>query len=146
MDKYLRSKIRLVALETRTWAEKNVEKILNYPARDLGGMCAVAASELFIRLGKVGVQPTLHSVSTDDGGHCFVEVDGWFIDVTATQFGEEFKSVEIFSSKRKPAKFTKKSNRWWSDSVKFSSVKELKKFLSDWPDNQQPLSRQMLGS
>lgn len=146
MDKYLRSKIYLVALETRAWAEENVEKILNYPALDLGGLCAVAASELFIRLGKIGVQSTLCSVSTDDGGHCFVEVDGWIVDVTATQFGSEFGSIEIFSSKRKPARFTKKGDRWWKDPMKFSSIKELKKYLADWPDNQQPLSRQLRGS
>jgi hypothetical protein len=52
--------------------------------QDLGGMCAIASRALWRVLKNHGYKPKF--VHTGDGFHCWVELDGWILDVTATQF------------------------------------------------------------
>lgn len=77
---------------TRQWAEKHRHRYRN----DMGGMCAVAAAELWRRLNKAGhdVQLAQAFRSKSKLAHVFVVYRGrYLIDITATQFG--YEKVEI---------------------------------------------------
>ena len=56
---------------------------------DFGGACAIVSYTMYRVLRKQGLEPTLALA----GGrfrtylHCWVEVDGFIVDLTATQFG-----------------------------------------------------------
>ena len=90
--------IKRIAREIRQWAE------LRRPRRwdpNLGGMCAIAARELFRRLKIAGFKPVI--VYTKD--HAFIRIRNYIVDVTATQFntqwilnqrdGKKYKPVEV---------------------------------------------------
>lgn len=83
--------VRKIAQESRDWAE-NVAELLGH-SQDLMGMCAIASTHLMIRLLKEGytdarVRKVLVEYHGEHLGHCYVEVDGWIVDITATQFDE----------------------------------------------------------
>ena len=78
-------KMRNVARNVRKWAEKYAKE--NHYPRDLCGMCAIAAGEMWRRLKGRGANPILCIALYDPPfAHCFVECNGYLIDVTATQY------------------------------------------------------------
>lgn len=77
------------ATVARRWAMRNRDKYYSYD--NLMGMCAIASGYLHKRLQAKGIE----SVLCYNDGHCFVRVDDYIVDVTATQFGD-YKPVEIF--------------------------------------------------
>ena len=92
-------------------------------------------------LERLGYHPTIVLGVYDEGqlielspeniNHCWVELGDHIIDVTATQFGENdeilFDDVEIIGSKFYPLIKT--------------TVKDLKRDVTDWPKNQTPSLR-----
>ena len=83
------SEIHAIATRTRLWAER-LAKRWGY-CSDLSGMCDVASAKLFLMLKAKGYRPVL----VTNKGHCHVRVKRRIVDITATQFGDEFKKVEI---------------------------------------------------
>ena len=83
------SEIHAIATRTRLWAER-LAKRWGYHS-DLSGMCDVASAKLFLMLKAKGYRPVLVTST----GHCHVRVKRRIVDITATQFGDEFKKVEI---------------------------------------------------
>ena len=69
----------------------------------LGGLCGVASDLLVRELRAHGISSTLvfgeflFSDRRYGGSHCWVECDGYIIDITATQFGEQFPPMWITS-------------------------------------------------
>lgn len=53
--------------------------------RDLCGACGIASYALYEALRSQGRRPTL-VVLLGDSGHCWVELSGYVVDLTATQF------------------------------------------------------------
>jgi hypothetical protein len=65
---------------------------------DLCGMCAIASYALEQVLFDHGYESEFILAILDDPrpcSHCWVEIDGWIIDITATQFGPEYHDVHI---------------------------------------------------
>ena len=58
-----------------------------YKNKDLACMCAVASSFLQNILAEENIRVNLREMQGKYGGHCFNEIDGTVIDITATQFG-----------------------------------------------------------
>ena len=74
-------RIKRIANNVRKWAENNRGKFK--VKENLTGMCGIASYELFKRLSRAKLKPTLcHSYF----GHAFIECNKHIIDVTATQF------------------------------------------------------------
>lgn len=83
MNKKLQSSVLSIALSVRQWAEEKATKA-KYNPDTLCGWCAIASAQLFRELQRANIPAELHYVS----GHCFVVVDDYVVDVTATQFDE----------------------------------------------------------
>ena len=64
---------------------------------DMNGMCAIASYALREVLIDHEYDPKMILAVVDKTGfsHCWVELDGWVIDITATQFGPEYPNVHI---------------------------------------------------
>lgn len=62
---------------------------------DLAGMCAVASRALCTVLRNHGYKAKFVLAQYCFGSHCWVELDGWIIDITATQFGSNYPPVHI---------------------------------------------------
>lgn len=69
----IRIEARLIRARARTYARR-----FNYP-KDLCGLCHIAALATFRKLGG-------HIEIDHAGEHCWAVVDGFVVDVTATQF------------------------------------------------------------
>lgn len=101
---------------------------------DLCGMCAIASVWLFQDLKKNGFKPILCISRNKNNtcGHVFVRVDGYDVDVTATQF--DFQEVEIHHTVKRPKLW------YWKPYRKFKSTKGLVNYLqfSRWSSDQMP--------
>lgn len=86
MDTALQTKVASVAKRVRTWTKERAKKA-NYNPHDLTGWCAISAAYLFRELQKEGIESSIH-VKDYENCHCFVVVDDYVVDVTATQFSE----------------------------------------------------------
>lgn len=86
------SKIRNIARRIRRWAVLQAAKH-NFPD-DLQGLCAIAARRLFLEFKNEGYSPKI----AYQKNHCFVLVDGYLVDVTATQFAHAEVVVRRFTN------------------------------------------------
>lgn len=128
MNKTLRAKVMLIAENVRNWTEIKAERA-KYNPHDLCGWCAISAAQLFRELRKESINAELHYVS----GHCFVVVDDYIVDVTATQFAE-FKDKKINIIHTKEAE-----QHWFYTAEKvFAHPAQLRKYQLEeqWPRRQ----------
>ena len=105
-----------IARSVRQWAEDLAKTTEEYPD-SLGGLCAIASAELFNRLKGAGFDNTLIAY-TDK--HVYVVLDGYVIDVTATQFGNYPKVfIETVS-------YARDCGIWWNATDFYESVDNLR--------------------
>jgi hypothetical protein len=89
MNNELQKRVTVIAKRVREWTQQKADD-RNYNPDNLCGWCAISAAELFRQLKREKIDAELHYVS----GHCFVVVEDYIVDVTATQF-REFEKVNI---------------------------------------------------
>ena len=122
--------IRNVAKTVRKWAEEYAKE--NHYTRDLCGMCAIAAGETWRRLKGRGANPILCIAMYDPPfAHCFVECNGYIIDVTATQYD----GPKVLVRRKKLAQ--SQSSHWvatWKCRTVFGFHRQQVK--ESWPDKQ----------
>ena len=98
----------------------------------LGGMCARASALLSTLLTQAKIK---HELAYGDG-HVYIECDGYVIDVTATQFGEQYGMTLIrpqFEMQNKELHDT-----WWRTSKLFKNINHLIRWQkkNSWPEEQ----------
>lgn len=86
LGKFIRSQVEI-------WTKDNPD-IDQY---DLGGACAIASYTLYRCLIKLGYEPKLIMADSSCGCHCWVELNNYIIDLTATQFNIALPKVLIVS-------------------------------------------------
>jgi hypothetical protein len=100
---------------------------------DLAGACAIASYTLYRCLIKLGYQPKLIMADSGCGCHCWVELNNYIIDLTATQFNKALPKVLIVS------KYSyKKLIPELKNYKTLSNNKNAVKFIKTW-DQQSPL-------
>ena len=128
MKKELRDKVLPIARSVRKWAERKAEAA-KYNPDTLCGWCAIASAHLFRALKNEGIESELHYVS----GHCFVVVDDYVVDVTATQFAE-LRAGDVFIKHHKEV-----DQHWFYQSSHiFEKPMELREhqLKENWPRRQ----------
>ena len=123
-----------LGLEARVWAATRTD------FSDLNGMCARASAKLFRLLERSGLKPQLVTYSNALGSHVVCEVvdehEVDMIDVTATQFGDGHKEVEILPTEEAAQKT---GYYYWNENRKvYGSPEELREaqLKSSWPAQQ----------
>lgn len=74
--------IRTIARRVRRWAER-VDERRDGKDPNLGGLCAIASRQLHAELVLAGYEARIAYRQE----HCFVLVEDYLVDVTASQFG-----------------------------------------------------------
>jgi len=121
-----------VALEARSWAEYEADKIGDMND-GLSGWCAIASAELHNRLRKVGIPAHIHMAQLDNSCHVFVVVDDHVVDVTASQF-HKFKNETVLVKHHRELE----SHWFYSTRHVFNSAKALRKhqIKENWDKDQ----------
>lgn len=129
MDPCTMKKVYDIAKQTRLWAERTGKR-KKFPY-DLCGMCAIASGRLFRDLSRAGFRPQL--VMSDN--HCFVRLNGYAVDITATQFHPyERKKVLI-----KPVELLQDDDRSpWNYHTVSASRREMRRMQIEqgWPPSE----------
>jgi len=129
--------IHKCAEETRRWAEANANELQR--ERELWGMCARASAHLLVRLRARGLDAVVHVARVPMGGHAFVQVGEYIVDVTATQFSEwldqEYKPIEVF-----PAAHRYRAGAAWAGTIlrtyKRPTALRAWQAANGWPEEQ----------
>jgi hypothetical protein len=109
----------------------------NYADGTLGGFCAIASRALWAVLRRHGFKPEFKCARLVDRGlHCWIELEGYIIDITATQFGsmwdnEEYPDIYITTpqmselhqharnlDEREPNKWGFRNPRYYADWIR----------------------------
>lgn len=125
------NKIKRIARDVRVWAEKLQEEQQQWDD-NLGCMCVIASYELFKRLHKARLDPTICFADCDNYGHAFIRCRGYVVDVTATQFARKIDKVSIVPIKG----IDYKTFEFWKPGVKVKSKRRLLSEVSFWPRDQ----------
>jgi len=92
-DKALLRKLK----EIREWAERVQENMPESSSTSLQNMCAPTSILIYQYLKDKANDIKIY----DNRRHSFVVADGWIIDVTATQFNEDFPKILIHELENK---------------------------------------------
>ena len=128
-------RVRQIATNVRRWAERKNDRLDMFYS-DLCGMCAIASAELFCRLKNEGFKPVLvHAF-----GHVYVELEGYIVDVTCTQFSIRYPKVMVRKRERLPRDETNWRDREFWDNVlsRHRSIDSLRRKQESlgWPEEQ----------
>ena len=124
-----------VARAARRWIEKYATK--NEFSKDLMCLCGIASGEIWKRLKNAGVKARIHEYQAPGEGHCFVEAEGYLIDVTATQFaygGQKYPKVIV----RRINNIDPKTHHFLTKSKTFNTLAAFRKaqIRCHWPEDQ----------
>ena len=124
-----KEKLRDIARDVREWGESVVSEDSDY-CNDLCGLCARASYELYKKLRKKKI-PAVFVIGY---GHCWVEVAGLLIDVTATQFwGMKKRKVLIEKVEKAYEKYG-----FYNPLKKRKTPKGIRNGMKKWPIYQVP--------
>jgi hypothetical protein len=129
-------KIREIGMKIR---QVCLEKYKKRFSSSLAECCAIASGRLYKELVKEGFKPVIVETTypiDNQYGHCYILVNGYVLDVTATQFGQSepvcFFEYGIHKTEKEKFDFW----YWYSDKQRyFNSLKELRneQFKNNWP-------------
>jgi hypothetical protein len=119
-----------VAAEIRKWVETTFKTRANF-LPSLEGYCAIASYHLWKALKDKGIQ-SIFVVNAWDT-HAFLVYSGYIIDITATQFSDEYPKVMV----KKLASVGKDEREWMIGRVALTEEK-IQELLVKWPKVQQP--------
>jgi hypothetical protein len=132
-------KIREIGTKVRNIC---LDKYKNRFDSSLSACCAIASGRLFKELSKVGYKPIIienQYPDDDDYGHCYVMVEDYVIDVTATQFGQS-EPICLFKYGEHDEKDQESYWYWYNENNRktYNSVHELRQeqFRQNWPAEQ----------
>jgi hypothetical protein len=83
-------RVLTIARAVREWAEERAAQFGDSDPQ-LSCYCAIASAKFSMLLTAEGIKHRIGMAWTHIGGHAFILIDNWIIDVTATQFGEDEK-------------------------------------------------------
>ena len=126
------SHLYLIAASCRTWAEEFANEAELFSS-DLNGLCGIASAKVFLELKAKGYKPVIHLHAGDDCAHCFVVVEDYIVDVTATQFWGHKDVKVVVLHEKEAVEF-----EYYTTSKTFTTVKALRKHQesTQWPSEQ----------
>lgn len=133
--------IAKTALYVRNWCELNCCKYDSWPDT-LSGMCAIASADIYRRLKKKGIHSDICVAEDEEGEfcHCYVMINDFLVDATATQFHHEIKKPlkKILFGKYDDI-MNKYGQHWfWNTTLRFSNANSFRIWQKDtnWPKSQ----------
>jgi hypothetical protein len=125
MKESVKQTIMSVLNENRSWVLKKCGE-----GKECG-WCGISAARINACLKQIGMNPTLVLVDTPLGSHCFNELNGFVIDVTAVQFKYEAEfEIDPIVFERKKTVDEKKKRWWWGWVEKKGRRRTYRKFFN----------------
>lgn len=124
-------KIRTLLKSIRRHLGDHVEinKWRHSSRKELEGLCGISSYLLFNTFKKLGYKPTFCM----NDQHCFLKVNGYYIDLTLKQFGSWYPYISI---RKTPFKIQKLDRTAETD-------KKIKKLFKDWHETQNPFKQKL---
>lgn len=131
MDKHTKQRVLDIARTVRQDIEYQVPEF----EQDLCGWCAIASAELHLKLSMAAIHSRLVMMTGDTGCHVFLNVDGWVVDITATQFREFRKTPVVILHERESEQYD-----FYEPCYEFDSAAALAQHQdrTGWPHSQIP--------
>lgn len=132
MDRKKLRAVKSAAIEVRDWAEENHHEYGH--DKDLCGMCAIASARLFNALADKGINSTIIlNTESPYGCHVYLIVDGYVVDVTATQFPDHPYDPVVIIDRAEAEEYG-----WWQGGKEIDCPKALleTQTANNWPSNQ----------
>jgi hypothetical protein len=104
--------------------------LLGNDKEDLAGMCAISTLEL----GKIFESYGYNPLYCTTGNHCFLIVDDYIVDATASQFGSGDYLFEL------PEGYDDEYESFHYGFSSHPSIEEFVNQLDNWPTSQHPIS------
>lgn len=95
-------KAKELALVIRNSLETQLHQNHKYFSKDLCGACGLASYTLYNKLTQLDIESSLifGYFKKETNSHCWVEIDDYIIDITATQFGVKHGVYVLPKSKK----------------------------------------------
>ena len=126
-------KIALIAIR-ENFVEHCVKHDLRFPIDDLEGACGICSLLVFRMLKKMRYRPVFHM----NNDHCFVTVNGYWIDLTLKQF---IPHIDPVFFENHP--YRTKSDRYFAHRSKKKATTErcIRRLFAKWPKDQNPFKQ-----
>jgi ferredoxin len=111
----------------------NVYRGMAFDPDNLGGACAIASTVLQKVLRQRGYDAEFVCSEGKHCHHCWVEVQGEVVDITATQFGQDYPEVHVV-----PPNCGDPIYRGYRDTEFFRGKKALERVNLEWDLHQTP--------
>jgi hypothetical protein len=139
LDKSIRKLGEYIRSQVEIWTKDNSD----VDKWNLAGACAIASYSMYRALIKLGYNPKFIVADSGCGCHCWVEIDSYVIDLTATQFNmtlpkvlisnknSYFKAIPELKSyyEVKVNRNAVKSTRTWDQQSPIIYTKEIRKII-----------------
>jgi len=125
--------IRSIASQCRQWCEDR-DQLERNPTGNLGGWCAVASGHLWRELRRKGINSEIHLANVGSRySHCYVMLEDYVVDITASQF-REFRDLSVVFLHEREAQIYE----FYRTTEVFESAGMLRKFQKKhrWPEHQ----------
>ena len=124
----------LLALREQ-FVEHVVKHDLHFPIDDLEGACGICSYLAFLKLKRMGYRPVFHM----NDEHCFVTVDGYYVDLTLKQFvphvGPLFFEDHPYRIENGKWGFVHRTKK------KATTAKAIRRLFKQWADEQNPFKQ-----
>jgi hypothetical protein len=137
MTRVERLQVYNIAKKVRKWSEWYYESHHGYfygNSLGLGGMCGISSFKIYKRLLDEGFSNDRVKMAFN-GGHVYVMLDDYVIDLTATQFDNNVKPIVLKKQNNLPNKW------WWRYTKLLNSYRDIAKEFENWPISQSPFHK-----
>ena len=117
-----------------SFIDHTVKHKLPFSLSDLAGACGICSLLAFRMLKRMGYRPVFHM--NDD--HCFVTADGYWIDLTLTQFAPD--ADEVFFRDH-PYRLEKRGVNAHQRGRRATTERAIRKLFAKWGDHENPFKQ-----
>ena len=133
--RYKATKEALTNLRDR-FIDHTVKHKLPFSLSDLAGACGICSFLAFRMLKNMGYRPVFHM----NDSHCFVTVDGYWVDLTLTQFAPD--ADEVFFHDH-PYRLEKRGVSAHRKGETATTERGIRKLFEEWTDDSNPFKQKL---
>jgi hypothetical protein len=133
--KYETTKLALTNLRDN-FLDHTAKRNLQFSLSDLAGACGVVSFLAFRMLKRMGYRPVFHMNDV----HCFITVEGYWVDLTLTQFAPDADEVFFYDH---PYRLEKRGVSAHRKGKTATTERAIRKLFTKWDDYGNPFKRSL---
>lgn len=130
--------LKIIANNVRSEMEAYVRRNNNFVnTKTLATQCGICSYLIFDALSKMGEKPVFNR----NQNHCYITINGFWVDVTLRQFTENAPLVYV---RREPYDYISSWAGWVHKPEKTATdIETIKMLLRTWPEEQNPFKQEL---